>query len=848
MKYISSRPLLYILTAVILILIGSYYSYSVPFQKQFPEISQQGELGETRQVSLTTERDPSGREQLPENLPSTDKPQEAEPSQAPTIPEEKPPVSSPSSSTSGPPPSAQESFPASSPPPNPSEKAVSSGVKATQPGTPPSPAQGPGEGAASSDSPKIQKADPPSPRKPSQGVEGMPSPGSPKVNKSSKTRKNRVPTQEQLARELSTNKVRVPSKVVPKTNPSVKDRGKVVSSLLASAQDFQSTGGGASSTPPQPEKSQGPEPSGSTSAPAANPAPATPADPSPGAAPSTSTPNPTPTPSPAPQKEGSQVTTPSSQSQSPANPAPSRTRRPRAPSPSGKPQAPAPSQPAQAPSGKPQAPAPSQPAQAPTQQPPPPSETRPGEEAPKVALSLEEAINLALVNNFDIAIERFNPKIETENIVVAESVFDPIPFANVNAAKNLSPTASQVTGSEQETVDFNAGLQQTLSPGTTYQVTFNNNRTDTNSALALINPAYRSNMILTLTQPLLRGFGSAVNRAPILIARNNRDISVSELRNRVIEVISDVQTTYWDLVFAIGDLDAKRLSLRLAQDLVRINRAQVEVGTLAPIEILQAESSAAAREEAVLVAEETLRDTEDRLKRILNFRGGDPKFWDATIIPLDKPPFQPKEVSVEEGIQIALQKRPEVVQARLNLENTNINVVATRSQLLPTVNFQGSLGLNGLGSSYGDNLNELTSGDFYAWQAGVNFEYPIGNRAAKSNHAIARLQAEQAEVSIKNIEQQVVLDVRQAVRQIRTDIKRVESTRIARELAERQLDAEQKKFNEGLSTNFNVLQFQEDLSNAVSNEVRAITDYNKSLVNLERFMGTTLESKNIKVE
>ncbi len=532
--------------------------------------------------------------------------------------------------------------------------------------------------------------------------------------------------------------------------------------------------------------------------------------------------------------------------QAPTAPSPTpSTRRPQTPATTtGKPQAPATTQPVPS-TGSSQAPATTPPS--PAQQPSPPS-AKPGEELPKVFLSLEEAINLALVNNFDIAIERFNPKINNERITVAEAKFDPTVVANGDASKNLTPAASQTTGSEEETRDFNAGIQQTLSPGTSYSFTFNNAWRQTNSPLAIINPAYRSNGLLTVTQPLLRGFGTAVNKAPIYIARNNRDISVSVLEGRVIQVITDVQNTYWDLVFAIGDLDAKRLSLKLAQDLIRINRAQVEVGTLAPIEVLQAEASAAAREEGVLVAEETLRDTEDNLKRILNLQAGDRKFWDVSIVPLDKPPFEIRDVSVEESIKIALQKRPELVQARINLKNRNIDVLTNRNQILPALNFQGALGLNGLGASYGDNLNELTSGNFYTWQAGVNFEFPLGNRAAKSNYAIAKLAAEQAEVTIKNLEQQIILDVRQAVRQIRTNIKRVESTRIARELAEKQLDAEQKKFNEGLSTNFNVLQFQSDLATAVSNEVRAITDYNKSLVNLQRAMGTTLEAKNIKVQ
>ncbi|HWP49762.1 MAG TPA: TolC family protein [Candidatus Limnocylindrales bacterium] len=559
----------------------------------------------------------------------------------------------------------------------------------------------------------------------------------------------------------------------------------------------------------------------------------------------------------------------SSQAPATTQPVPS-TRKPQAPAPAaGKPQAPITPSPTpstrrpQTPAtttGKPQVPATTQPApstgtpQAPTttpspttQQPSPPS-AKPGEELPKVFLSLEEAINLALVNNFDIAIERFNPKINNERITVAEAKFDPTVVANGSASKSLTPAASQTTGSEEETRNFNAGIQQTLSPGTSYSFAFNNSWRQTNSPLAIINPAYGSNGLLTVTQPLLRGFGTAVNKAPIYIARNNRDISVSVLEGRVIQVITDVQNAYWDLVFAIGDLDAKRLALKLAQDLIRINRAQVEVGTLAPIEVLQAEASAAAREEGVLVAEETLRDTEDNLKRILNLQAGDRKFWDVSIVPLDKPPFEIRDVSVEESIKIALQKRPELVQARINLKNRNIDVLTNRNQILPALNFQGALGLNGLGASYGDNLNELTSGDFYTWQAGINFEFPLGNRAAKSNYAVAKLAAEQAEVTIKNLEQQIILDVRQAVRQIRTNIKRVESTRIARELAEKQLDAEQKKFNEGLSTNFNVLQFQSDLATAVSNEVRAITDYNKSLANLQRAMGTTLEAKNIKVQ
>jgi outer membrane protein TolC len=317
-------------------------------------------------------------------------------------------------------------------------------------------------------------------------------------------------------------------------------------------------------------------------------------------------------------------------------------------------------------------------------------------------------------------------------------------------------------------------------------------------------------------------------------------------------VITSVHTAYWNLVFAIENLEVQKRSLRLARDLEALNRARVRAGVAAPVEVTQAEAQAAAQVQNVILAEKAVKDAEDQLKLIINIPDGE-RIWARSIVPADKPPFEVAAVSDEAAIQEALEERPDYAAAKLNLQNTDLNLRVARNQLLPSLQFQGSLGLNGLneldkgfGNSY-SGATGLTSGDFTSWSAALVLSYPLGNRSARSALIQAKLTDDQSRTSLLNLKRQIVSQVREAVRRIEANVQLVESTRLARVLAEEQLRVEQKRLEAGVTTTFNVLQFQRDLASAQAFEVQAITTYNQNLANLELVKGTVLEKNQLEL-
>lgn len=464
-------------------------------------------------------------------------------------------------------------------------------------------------------------------------------------------------------------------------------------------------------------------------------------------------------------------------------------------------------------------------------------------------LSLSEAVTLALENNIDIRVERFNPAIQQARVTQEKGVFDPSLGVDLANRRSRTATATQLAGSEvsdQRTLDLDLSLSQQLQTGGTYTLDFTNNRTNTDSAFATINPSYRSNLILSLRHPLLRNLGISVNTTRIVIAQNTTAISLAQLKQRVIDIIAQVQNAYWELVFRQQDLEVQRQSLRLAENFLAENRARVEAGVLAPIEIVQAQARVASQQVNVIEAEGALRDAEDRLKRLLTSSHTDER-WQKTIKPTDMPVFQPQATPLEENLQEALQNRPEIRQAQIDLINRDLLVRFAKNQLLPSVDFRGSIGLNGLDSTYGRALEVLGDTDTYSWEAGVVLEIPLGNRIARGQLTQRRLEFEQAKDALTRLELDVVTQVREAVRRVRVSSERVEATKVATRLAREQLEAEQEKFRVGLSTSFNVLDFQDKLAQAERNELRALVDHVESFLVLEQVKGTLLSVFNIQI-
>jgi outer membrane protein TolC len=475
------------------------------------------------------------------------------------------------------------------------------------------------------------------------------------------------------------------------------------------------------------------------------------------------------------------------------------------------------------------------------------------QERPVLELSLDDAVKRAMDSNLDIKVDGYNPLSSAEDVRSAKGYYDPFLFAALNKGSQTQPQSNLFTGGTRVETDssvWNFGLNQAVPTGGAFSVTFNNNKADTNNVFATFNPSYNSNLTIAARQPLFQNLRLDAPRRQILVSKKNREISDVQFRQTVVNVLASVKALYYELIFAIDNLDAARKSLALAQKLLDENQIKVKVGTMAPLDVVQAQSEVAGREEGVIVAENDLREAEDSLKRSI-FPGNDPAMWDLRIVPTDRPTAEAYSVDVEAAIQKALASRTDVQAVRKGLERADIDVRFAKSQVLPQVDLVGSYGGAGVGGTqirdangdplptpipggYGDATSQVFGFDFPTWRIGFELSYPILNRQAKAQSAQARLAREQAEVNLRRLEMNVVSEVRTAARAVETNMKRVESSRAARTLQEQRLDAEEKKFAAGMSTNFFVTQAQRDLAVAEVNEVRALADYRRSLVTFER--------------
>jgi len=475
-------------------------------------------------------------------------------------------------------------------------------------------------------------------------------------------------------------------------------------------------------------------------------------------------------------------------------------------------------------------------------------------------ISLADAALQALKHNLDINISRQTKESRQADIIIEQAKFDPTLSVNGQYNRIVNPLNRPVFGStgqnltgittfDQRSQSVTLDATTNLPTGGNVDLNYSPSRTSVNQNLAtgfLFNPSYTGGLALTLTQPLLRNAGIDVTKTFIRIAQNNAIVEEHVFRDRVLTVLATVEQTYWEVVFANENLKVAEAALKAAQELLASNRAKAKAGIMSIVDVLQAEAAVASRVEQVLVADKTIRDQEDQLRRLLNPAEEDLR-QDIRLTPLDQPVVTLEPISLQEAIDTAIEQRPEIVQAKKNMESSDLNTKFAKNQILPTLSFQGTMGLAGLGKDYGDSVNRNLNGDYYNYGAGLVLSYPLGNRSAWSTYSKRQLEAKNAEASLMSVRQQIIVGVREAVRRVQTDFKRIETTRSARIMAEKQLQAEQERLKVGLSTTRFVLDFQRDLATAQGNELRATVDYNKALSNFARHKATTLDRYNLQL-
>ncbi len=472
----------------------------------------------------------------------------------------------------------------------------------------------------------------------------------------------------------------------------------------------------------------------------------------------------------------------------------------------------------------------------------------------KIELSLEQAIRLALQNTLDLEVVSLTYEKAAFGIGSAKGFFDPYLEIDANANRTISPDISRISATDTKNQNGNLIFGGNLQTGGTYTLGWYNQRVDSAiPGFTLFNPRYTSTLSIGATQPLLRNFGDTVSTRFVVQAKYQRDSSAYDFVAGVQKGLQLIENAYWDLAYARALLTARKQALDIAKDLNRITKIKIDVGTLAPIDIVQTEVTVAQREQDIILAEGQIGSAEDQLKRLLNVRSLPD--WQRPIVTTDLPTMEPISVSVEDGMRQALQTRPEVRQVLIDIESKKLTLVYNKSQLKPRLDLAGSYGYAGLGAnaanqdlSYGDAFSNIFDRNYPTWAVGVVFSVPIFNQTAKNNAAIASSDLELSRTNLALLKQNLWVEVRGAARDVDTALRSIAAAKKSRELAERNLDAEKKKYENGMTTSFQVSSIQNDLTNARAVELQTYAAYLKSRVAWHKAVGDLLTWKNVKIE
>jgi outer membrane protein len=482
---------------------------------------------------------------------------------------------------------------------------------------------------------------------------------------------------------------------------------------------------------------------------------------------------------------------------------------------------------------------------------------------PVVDLGLEDAVQKAMDKNIDIAVARITPRLTDFTIAGLEANYR----VNLTSALNNTSTStfptqtiqgiSSVTTSQRN--QWSAGIAQNLfRGGGNYSVGWTNSRLNSPSTVNIRNPQYSSGITANITQPLLRGFKIDSTRASLQTNRLSQSNDEITLTATSATTAANVRNAYWDLVYALGAVEAAQNSLDLANRLVQDNQSRVEIGTLAPIDVVSAQAEAASRRNTLVQSQAAVRTSELVLKRLLVSGTEDP-LWTSSINPVDRPSTAPEPINIEAAVARALADRTDLQQSKNNLKISDINLRNQVDATRPQLNLVGAYGLNGVGgnifstsritdpitgisttsstllqrSGYFDSLRNIGGLDAPTWSVGLNFAFPLGASAQEATVARSKLSLQQTEVNLKALELQIATEVMNAGLTVQSNQESVQATIAARELALKRLEAAQSKLDVGMATNYEVVQAQRDFADARIAELRAILNYRKAIVNYE---------------
>jgi len=490
-------------------------------------------------------------------------------------------------------------------------------------------------------------------------------------------------------------------------------------------------------------------------------------------------------------------------------------------------------------------------------------QTRPTNPPPagvRVELTLDDAVKRALERNLDIAVERLNPQAFDFSIASLNANFRPTLTSNLGMRNQSTFERTTVSGASAngllttETLTGNYGVTQNVKwGGGSFAVGWNNNRIESSNLTATRNPTLNSNFTLAYVQPLLRNFRIDGTRAQLQITQINQEMSETALRATVVRTVANVRNAYWDLVFAIQAAEVADRSLQLATKLVEDNQARVEVGTLAPLDVVQAQAEQATRRQAVATTRAAVGTAELALKRLI-VNGTEDPYWVSNIEPVDRPTYSTESPDVSGAVRRALSTRTDIETSRKQVQSNNVSIRSLSDQRLPVLDLTTSYGAAGIGGTqfvrapgviqgpatevipggFSNALRTLWQQAAPTWNFAVNLSYPLGTSTADANLARARVQQQQTIAQARALELQIATEVTNAALLVESNRERLQAAQVAREFAEKRLEAEQSRFEVGLSTNFFVVQAQRDLRDSENSELRALLDYRRAQVDFER--------------
>lgn len=477
-----------------------------------------------------------------------------------------------------------------------------------------------------------------------------------------------------------------------------------------------------------------------------------------------------------------------------------------------------------------------------------------GGEKPKriLPLSVREAVALSLNHNVDLEVARYQPWIEDQNVTQTLGAWDHVAYATASHGESISQPSNSLidaTRPESTTESYSLGVRKALPFGPSYDLSFRTSKLDTNNPFAPFDPRWTQSLNGSVTVPLLRGGWPTVNTATLVIARHGRDMALDDFEQSLSAAVFEVVQAYWDLVFAIEDRKVREQSLEVAVRLLADNQARFERGLVARIDVTEADAGVAAQREGILTAEAAEQNAMDRLKRLI-----DPGLLRRAVdlAPVEAPRSLeselPEEAAVARLLAEAIARRPEIRRMRRERRRHEVTMSVVGNELLPRVDLTGSASLNGTEDSFSSSGDETRSGDFRDVSVFLSFEWALEGSSARSAARRAELERRRLELMERSLEDQVLVEVREAVRTVKTNEKRIEATERASELAEEQLDGEMRRREQGLSTTFRVLDVQEDLALARTSALKARIDYTMSQHQLDLSAGTLLDRMGIRLK